>query len=278
MKLDLHTHSTLSDGRRTPEEIVDMACAAGLKVLSITDHDTLGAHDLARAALRGRPLHLIAGVEISASWNAEELHILAYFRDPVPDAIVRLVGDAGARREERMRRIVGELRNRGVAIDEDDVRAEADGSLLTRAHVARAMVARGQAASLEDAFDRHLHFRHGVVPLARVSVEEAIRTVAAAGGVPVWAHPPGEDLERRLRTMVKAGLRGIETFRRRTHGVRTARLVGLAESHRLLTTAGSDWHGHGGEPLGEFLSFAPARLRPFLREFGLDHLTDLLAA
>lgn len=272
MKLDLHTHSTLSDGRFTPEEIVDMACNAGFRVLAITDHDSIASFDLASAALRGRDLALIPGVEISASFGEEELHILAYFRSTVPPAIRTFLAAALRRREQRAAEILAALRKRGVPLDLDDVRAVAKGESLSRAHVAEVMVARGHAESTEDAFDRHLHYRHGIVPLALTPVEEAIRLVGEADGIAVWAHPPAQDLEERLAKFVKAGLRGIETFRRRTKGVRTARLVELGDTHGLFTTAGSDWHGHGGEPLVELLSFPPARLRPFLGEFGLGHL------
>jgi predicted metal-dependent phosphoesterase TrpH len=272
MKLDLHTHSTLSDGFFSPEQIVDMACAAEFKVLAITDHDSISSFELAQAALRGRELALIPGVEISASYGDEELHILAYFRAAVPAAIRHFLTAALTRREERAKEILASLRKRGVPLDIDDVRTVAKGESLSRAHVAQVMVSRGHVASIEEAFDLHLHYRHGIVPLALTSVEEAIRLVGEADGIAVWAHPPAEDLEERLGRFVKAGLRGIETFRRRTHGVRTARLIELGDSHGLFTTAGSDWHGHGGQPLGEVLNFPPSRLRPFLREFGLDHL------
>lgn len=272
MKLDLHTHSTLSDGRFTPEEIVDMACGAGFRVLAITDHDSISSFELANAAIRGRELALIPGVEISASCGDEELHILAYFRFNVPPAIRSFLTAALQRREHRAVEILAGLRKRGVPLDLHDIRTVAKGESLSRAHVAQVMVARGHASSTEDAFDRHLHYRHGIVPLSLTPVEEAIRRVGEADGIAVWAHPPAEDLEARLGRFVKAGLRGIETFRRRTHGVKTARLIELGDSHGLFTTAGSDWHGHGGEPLGEVLSFPPYRLRPFLGEFGLEHL------
>jgi predicted metal-dependent phosphoesterase TrpH len=272
MKLDLHTHSTLSDGSFTPEEIVDMACAAEFRVLAITDHDSISSFELAKAALRGRDLALIPGVEISASCGEEELHILAYFRFSVPPAITTFLTAALARREERAKEILASLRKRGVPLDIDDVRTVAKGESVSRAHVAQVMVSRGHASSIEDAFDRHLHYKHGIIPLALTPVEDAIRLIGEAEGIAVWAHPPAEDLEGRLVRFVKAGLRGIETFRRRTKGVQTARLIELGDSHGLFTTAGSDWHGHRGEPLVEVLSFPPHRLRPFLGEFGLDHL------
>ncbi|NUN49991.1 MAG: PHP domain-containing protein [Candidatus Brocadiae bacterium] len=272
MKLDLHVHSTLSDGVFPPPEIVDMACSAGLRVLAITDHDSIASFDLARAAVRGRDLTLIPGSEISAAWDDEELHILAYFRDAVPADVATFLAGARARRETRLAIILRRLRDRGVPLDLDDIRQVATGDSLSRAHVARVMVSRGHASSIDDAFERHLHWKHGIVPLAHASVEDVIRLVSSNGGVAVWAHPPAKELEARLDRMVGWGLKGIETFRRRTHGVRTARLVELGDSHGLYTTAGSDWHGHGGEPLTETLAFPPYRLRPFLREFGLDHL------
>lgn len=272
MKLDLHTHSTLSDGFFSPGEIVDMACASGFQVLAITDHDSISSFDLARAALRGRDLHLIPGVEISASCGDEELHILAYFRFEVPPSIREFLANALGHRETRARAILAALRDRGVPLDLDDVRTVARGESVSRAHVAQVMVARGHAASIDDAFQRFLHYRHGLVPLAHTRVEDAIALVEKAGGIAVWAHPPAEDLAARMDRFVKAGLRGVEAYRRRTHGVRTARLVELGDSHGIFTTAGSDWHGHGGQPLGDDLSYPPDRLRPFLREFGLEHV------
>jgi len=273
MKLDLHTHSAISDGVFTPEQIVDMACAAEFRVLAITDHDSITSWELAAAAVRGRELAIIPGAEISASWEGEtELHILGYFRSGVPRGLRDFLSGALVRREDRVRGIVGELRKRGVPIDYEDVRKTARGESLSRAHVAQVMVARGHSGTIDQAFEDHLAYEHGIVPLALTPVEEAIRLISDSDGIAVWAHPPAEDLEGRLARMVKWGLRGIETFRRRTHGVRTARLVELGDSHGLFTTAGSDWHGHGGEPLSDELTFPPYRLRPFLREFGLDHL------
>jgi hypothetical protein len=272
VKLDLHTHSTHSDGAFSPADVVDQACRAGLRVLSITDHDSIASWEPARAAAEGRGLHVIPGVEISAAWEDEEIHILGYFRRGVPDSLRAFLVGALRGRETRMRELVDRVRKRGVPVDFEDVRKTASGESLSRAHLARLMVARGHAKSIDDAFESHLGYQHGLVPLAGASAEQAIRVILEADGVAVWAHPPAQDLEARLQAMVKWGLRGVEAFRRRIHGVKTARLVELGDSLKLYTTAGSDWHGHGGEELSDSLSFPPHRLRPFLAEFGLDHL------
>lgn len=272
MKLDLHTHSNLSDGAFTPEEIVDMGVASGFSVLAITDHDSISSWDRASEAARGRGIAILPGVEVSAAWENEELHILGYFPAGVPRAFREFLGRALARREERMRTMVDNVRRRGVPVDFEDVRKLAAGESLSRAHLAQLMVARGHAATIDQAFEEHLGYHVGNIPLSLTPVADAIRIIAESGGLAVWAHPPAAELEERLSLMVKWGLHGVEAFRRRTHGVKTARLVELGDSYGLFTTAGSDWHGHRREPLTDELAFPPYRLRPFLKEFGLEHL------
>lgn len=262
----------MSDGAFTPEEVVGQACDARLAVLAITDHDSIASWDLARDSAERRGLALIPGVEISATWKQEELHILGYFRDGVPQALRDFLSRALARREDRMREIVSNVRKRGVPVEYEDVRRAARGESVSRAHLAQVMVDRGHASTIGQAFDEHLGYHAGTVPLAAPSVEEALSVIDGCGGVSVWAHPAQKELEERMTLMVRWGLQGVEAYRRRTHGVRTGRLIELGDTHGLYVTAGSDWHGHGREPLSDELSFPPRRLRPFLEEFGLGHL------
>jgi 3',5'-nucleoside bisphosphate phosphatase len=253
--LDLHAHSTRSDGVLAPAALVEAVIAAGVRTFSLTDHDTLaGYRELADAELPAG-FTLIPGVEINALvtrdlglWEGE-LHILGFGMDPRDEAFeAALVAQRNARRT-RFDRTVSLLRELGLPIDTQvaalDVGVD---DALGRPTIARALIAAGFASSVEDAFSRIIgHGAPGYVRREGLGPEQAIATIAAAGGIPVLAHfreaPTRLDV---MRDLVHAGLRGLEVHYR-TFDAATVEAVGaVARDLGLLATGGSDYHGDLG--------------------------------
>lgn len=258
MRLDLHIHTTFSDGTRTPEEVVSLAVAGDLDVIAITDHDSaLGVKPAQRAA-EGK-IRVISGAEMSARWRGESIHVLGYFVDPDAQALADHYRTLHARRHVRMQRIVERLEAQGVGLPlarVDDQRA--DGSVpYTRPHLARALVWAGHAFSISDAFDRYIGDGcPAYVQTESPGPEEVISTIHAAGGVAVWAHPPLRLVDELLPRMIGAGLRGMEVLRPWAPATREA-MAAHARRAGLFATGGSDWHGRDDDgELGDFFVLA----------------------
>ncbi|MEU3908306.1 PHP domain-containing protein [Streptomyces goshikiensis] len=252
MRIDLHAHSTASDGTDSPAELVRNAAAAGLDVVALTDHDTVGGYAEAIAALHGIPagLTLVTGAELSCRLDGIGLHMLAYLFDPDEPELARereLVRDD---RVPRARAMVAKLRELGVDITWEHVaRIAGDGS-VGRPHIATALVELGVVRSVSDAFTpawladggRAYAEKHELDPF------DAIRLVKAAGGVTVFAHPAAVKRgrcvpEAALGALAAAGLDGIEVDHMDHDTDTRARLRGLAGDLGLLTTGSSDYHG-----------------------------------
>lgn len=254
MRLDLHTHTTCSDGMKSPEELVESAVAGGLDVISITDHDNAeGVVPALRAA--GERLRVIPGVELSACWRGESIHVLGYFVDPASSRLTDHYRELHARRHTRMRRIVERLAGRGVRLPLDRVGDQRASRAVpyTRPHLARALVRAGYATSVGDAFARYIGADcPAYVRVESPAPEDVIGTIVAAGGIAVWAHPPLRHMQELLPRMIRAGLRGMEVHRPWSHAIRDA-VGSQARAAGLLVTGGSDWHGRDGDgELGEF--------------------------
>ncbi len=256
MRLDLHVHTTASDGSSSPAEVVGLAADGGLDVLAITDHDTVAGVPAAMDAAAGTSLRLIPGIEVSSTYEGAEYHILGYFIDPQAGSIQAHERHAVGGRESRMNEMVDHLRGQGLLIDMTDVldAAGPDRSAIARPHLARALVLKGYAKSVVDAFDRLIGDGHpAYVPTRLATPDEAIRLILEAGGIPVWAHPPLHALDRMLPVLIGAGLRGMEVYRPRSTASHIRKLERAAEAGGLLMTGGSDWHvGERGLTLGTF--------------------------
>jgi predicted metal-dependent phosphoesterase TrpH len=262
-RIDLHCHSTASDGTLTPAELVRAGVAAGLDVMAITDHDTTGGWERAAAA-RPESLRLVRGAELSCRWRGPgmdwpiALHLLAYLFDP---AEPRLAADlAGLRldRERRAEKIVGKLRSDGVPITWDEVRDYAAGGSVGRPHIAQALIRAGLVRTTNEAFaSRWLGARY-FVPKADLDVFEAVRAVRAAGGVPVFAHPRATVRgrvvpDRLIADLADAGLFGLEADHEDHSPRERAHVRQLAGDLGLVVTGSSDFHGsHKTVALGEF--------------------------
>ena len=254
--VDLHAHSTRSDGVLSPAALVRDVAAAGVRVFSLTDHDTLaGYRELVAADAVPAGLTLIPGVEINALVDRDmglwewELHILGFGMDPSDAAFEAALGRQREARRVRFDRTVTLLRELGLPIDAQVEALEVGvDDALGRPTIARALVAGGFASSVEDAFSRIIgHGSPGYVRREGLGPEVAIAAIAAAGGIPVLAH--FREAPRRLeviRELIDAGLRGLEVYYR-TFDTFTVQLVGaIARDLGLIATGGSDYHGDLG--------------------------------
>lgn len=252
MRIDLHTHSTASDGTDSPAELVRNAEAAGLDVVALTDHDTVGGYGEATAALRGltAPLTLVTGAELSCRIDGISMHMLAYLFDPEEPELYRereLVRDD---RVPRARAMVGKLQELGVPVTWERVAAIAGDGSVGRPHIATAMVELGVVLTVSDAFTDEWLTNAGraYVPKHELDPFDAVRLVKGAGGVTVFAHPGahkrGETVpESVIAELASAGLDGIEVDHVDHDAPTRARLRAFAAETGLLATGSSDYHG-----------------------------------
>ena len=245
--IDLHVHTSASDGKFSPTEVVRAALAAGMSAVAITDHDTLSGISEALSAAQGTSLEIIPGVEISTDAPSCEVHILGYFVDQDNAILNRWLHDFQDSRLDRARRILARLSRLGLPLNLSRVEEMANGGSVGRPHIAGAMVERGYVSSVHEAFDRYIgRNRPAYVPRRKVTPVEAIEMVRGARGVPVLAHP------RLIRHLVPGlaaqGLQGIEAYYVGYPLEDTRELIDLAQKHGLITTGGSDFHGHEVKP------------------------------
>ena len=246
--IDLHSHTTASDGARTPSDSVTNAAAAGLAALAITDHDTVAG--VAEARLMGDQLgvRIIAGVELSVFEGDREVHLLGLHLDR-PAHMEHALTDVRHARRARAIAIVEKLNALGVPVTVEAVLAEAAGGAIGRPHVARAIIAGGWVKDQREAFDRYLGAgRPANVEKSRLSVADGVRLVHEAGGISVFAHPGGDGRRELIEALVAQGLDGIE-IRHPSHGGEDVRrLAALTQHFDLVPSGGSDWHGAASGP------------------------------
>jgi predicted metal-dependent phosphoesterase TrpH len=249
--IDLHAHSSVSDGTETPGEMIAAGVAAGLDVLAITDHDSTAGWVPAFEAAEGTGLTVLPGMELSTQLNGASVHLLGYLIDP---AHPRLLAETERIRAERLHRAEAMVQRIAVdyALDWDDVLAQTTpGATIGRPHIADALVARGHVTDRSAAFRSILHWQGGYyrpheAPEPLVGVE----LIVAAGGVPVLAHPGGRGPDRlfddrRIRAMVDAGLAGVEVGHRDNPPAAREKWAAVAQTYDLIVTGSSDYHGRG---------------------------------
>jgi predicted metal-dependent phosphoesterase TrpH len=254
LRIDLHIHSTASDGSLSPAAVVAAAAAGSLHVIAIADHDTVAGVRDAQAAAEGR-VHVIPAVELSTYVDGAEFHVLGYFVDTANRTLVEHGGRASGAREIRMHEMLERLGGLGVNVAFEDVLAAAGTKpdSLGRPHLARALLQRGHVSTVSEAFDRYIGDQGpAFVPTALITPYDAIDIIHEAGGVAVWAHPRPDALQTALSALVAHGLDGVECYRPRlTHGD-TERISAIAAGAGLFVTGGSDWHGEWQGRLGDF--------------------------
>jgi predicted metal-dependent phosphoesterase TrpH len=249
--VDLHCHSTASDGTLAPAEVVRVAVERGLSALALTDHDTIGGVAEAAAEAGRVGLDFLPGIEISCQYpHPGTMHLLGYGIDPNHPTLRDLTTQLIAGRDTRNPKIVGKLRELGVAITMEEVENEAGGQVVGRPHIAAILVRKGYVNSVKQAFDKYLA-PGGLAYFdkERLTAQQAIGMVLECGGLPVLAHPVqlrtqnDAQLERVLKDLIDIGLAGIEVIHSDHDAALVEKYTRLADRYDLLKTGGSDFHG-----------------------------------
>lgn len=242
-RVDLHLHTTASDGILPPEQLVQAAHTAGLSAIAVTDHDTLAGVEAARAAAAPLGIRVIPGVELSVFHDGREIHMLA-LHVTRPDMLNLRLAHFRETRQARAEEIVRKLNGIGVPLPLDSVMIEAGDAAVGRPHVARAMVSHGFVRDNHEAFDRYLGFgRAAYVAKERVTARDAIDITHEAGGLAFWAHPGNSGRRAELEKLREMGLDGVEV-RHPSHSAEDILRIGaLADFLQILPSGGSDWHG-----------------------------------
>jgi hypothetical protein len=247
--IDLHSHSTYSDGSSSPHELVRLAAEAGACALAITDHDTVAGLAEGRAAARAAGVEFIDGIEISAEYSPGTMHILGYYIDAESEALLSTLEELRDARDNRNPKIASRLQALGIDISYDEVQALAGNEVVGRPHFARVLLEKGYVESIQDAFNRFLGKGAAAYEeKKRLSPEESIELIHRAGGVAVLAHPyqlklSAADTDAMLGKLAGMGLDGVEAIYSRHSKADRDLYCEMAARHGLLVTGGSDYHG-----------------------------------
>ncbi|WP_033209270.1 PHP domain-containing protein [Gryllotalpicola ginsengisoli] len=249
--IDLHTHSSVSDGTQTPAELMRAAADAGLGTVALTDHDSTAGWQEARAAASDLGIDLVPGMELSTRYGWKSVHMLAYLFDPADPALTAETERIRDARRTRAEAMVARLAEDYELTWEDVLAHTTPGASVGRPHIADALVTRGHVTSRSDAFATLLHPRGGYFePLYAPSPLEGVKLIRAAGGVPVLAHPATRGRDNvldpaYLKALVGAGLAGLEVEHRENTDDGKQYLLEFAAAHGLIVTGSSDYHGAG---------------------------------
>ena len=252
--IDLHVHSTASDGTLTPSEVVDHAVELGLSAFALTDHDTLRgiAEAKERAAYhkaQGHPIEVYSGVEISAAYKNRDIHILGLLIDETNEILDRTLSSFLENRNRRNEKMLQKFAELGITLTMEDLTEDAPSSVITRAHFATALMKKGIVSSVQEAFEKYVGDNGPCyIPREYMSPEQAIGSIKKAGGVPVLAHPllynlPHDELYALVDRLKQAGLAGIEVYYSNNRGQDEVNVKALANHFGLVATGGSDFHG-----------------------------------
>lgn len=247
--IDLHTHSTASDGSMSPDELVRHAINSGLKAIALTDHDTIDGIEQALNEGMKNNFPVIPGVEISLDYK-KELHMLGYFNEKNYKRIGGILDSLKKSRALRNEKTVNKLNEIGFKITMEDVKKRAAGGVIGRPHIARTMMEKGYTNTAEEAFNKYLAFgKVAFFKKEKLTPEQGIYEILKAGGIPVLAHPvllgmSEPELNNFLKELYSYGLKGIEAYYVDNTREYTNTLLALAEKHDLIVTGGSDFHGY----------------------------------
>jgi len=242
--VDLHSHTTASDGARSPRELVRLAAKHGVRVLAVTDHDSTSGLPEAIDEAAHHGIEIVPGLEINCDVPGAEIHVLGYCVDWQAEWFEAFLAGQRAERTARVHRIVERLTELGVPLTAEEVFAICKEGSPGRPHVAQAMIKRGYVKSVREAFDRYLRADGPAnVPRRRLTPIEAVAVIRRAHGVPVLAHPGLADRDALIPELVQAGLAGIETYYPEHSAGQIEAYRALCRTHDLVATGGSDYHG-----------------------------------
>jgi hypothetical protein len=247
--VDLHVHTSASDGSFSPAQVVKLARAAGLAALGITDHDTVDGNAEAYAAGLLDGVEVVPGVELSCDFTPTNVHILGLFIDPANGPLAETLAEVRGFRDRRNPKILERLAALGMPVTPEEVAARAGGGTVGRPHIAAAMVVRGYVKDVAEAFEKYLaRGRPAYVPRRRLAAEEGIALIHGAGGLAFLAHPgllalAPRVVEAMIFKLARAGLDGIEVYYADHLPTDAAFLRRVAEEYELLMTGGTDFHG-----------------------------------
>lgn len=243
--IDLHTHSTASDGQYPPAEVAARVAAAGTVAWALTDHDTVAGLEAGARAAKGLNVRFVPGIELSALLDEREVHVLGHFVDPDHPELRHFEDMLADHRRGRVRRIVKLLAEQGVTVTEQAIVACSGGKTIGRPHVARALVESGQVSTVKEAFDRFIgEGRPAYVGRFRLTAEDAVAMIRRSGGVATLAHPGVSKVQpRELARLKSIGFDGVEATHPDHPPEQAARYREEAGKAGLVCTAGTDWHG-----------------------------------
>lgn len=259
MKYDLHVHTTASDGVLSPTEVIQKAYRAGLSGLAITDHDTVSGLQEAQEFLRKESLDFtfIPGIEMNTEWDENEIHILGYFLDPLYGPLLDRLVEIRQMRYQRAQKMVQNLQAMNYQIGMEQVKKMAEGEMIGRPHIARALIENGYFRSIDEAFLKLLgRGKPAFVPRYKFLPAEAIQLIKEAGGVSVLAHPGLIRDPGKIAEVIQLGIEGIEVYYPQHSSEQTDYFLTIARRENLLITGGSDFHGPGGEENRNHLGMA----------------------
>ena len=252
--IDLHVHSTASDGTLSPTEVVDHAVSLSLSAFALTDHDTIKgvASAKERASYyktKGTFIEVYSGVEISAGYKEKDIHILGLFVDEQNELLNHTLENALANRNQRNDKIIERFATLGICITKEELLEDAPDSVITRAHFAKVLYKRGITTSIHEAFEKYLgDTAPCYIPREYMTPEQAIGLILKANGVPILAHPllynlPHEELYTLVKRLKNAGLKGMEVYYSSNKGQDEVNVKALASHFDLIASGGSDFHG-----------------------------------
>ena len=251
--VDLHTHSTASDGDLTPGEVVSLAKKNGIDILALTDHDTIDGLCEAEEKSRELDIEFIPGMEISAK-SDEELHIIGYYVEKDIPAFLEAIGLLVKYRNDREKITIDYLNSKGIDITAEEVKQATRGNIIGRPHMAAVMIDKGYVATKREAFERYIGSEEYMkIERPKVTVEEGIDIIKKGRGVPVLAHPHSlnqsyRELDSTLLALKNIGLKGMECYYNNYDKYDIVNYLTLAKKHGLVPVGGSDYHGPNSKP------------------------------
>jgi len=263
-KIDLHCHTTASDGILSPSQLIDYALSCGVAVLAVTDHDTIGGLEEAVNYASGKDITLLSGIEFSIDFSGGSFHLLGLAIDHKNSKLIEKTLHLQQLRDSRIYSIIDDLSRHNIYIPVEDVLQESGGGAAGRPHVARTLVRHGYARDINEIFQKYLvKGKPGYVPKERISLGDAVALIKGAGGCAIVAHPVSLNyrdfgvFESILRGFIDAGVEGIEAYSSMHRTSEVKKFIEFADRYGLIITGGSDYHGDKHEVIGHYQPDTP---------------------